>query len=50
MSGRAKVEKSMNDTRPDLPYDEAMAFINAELERRKTARTAASWRQYLGKI
>ena len=37
---RAKVEKSMNDTRPNLPHDEAMAFIDAELELRKTARAA----------
>ncbi len=37
---RAKVEKSMNDTSPNLPHDEAMAFIDAELERRKSARAA----------
>lgn len=37
---RAKVEKSMRDNRPNLSHDEAMAFIDAELERRKAARAA----------
>ena len=37
---RAKVEKSMNDAAPNLSHDEAMAFVEAELERRKAARGA----------
>lgn len=38
---RAKVEKSMNSQEPNLSHDEAMAFVRAELERRKAARNAA---------
>lgn len=37
---RAKVEKSMNDAAPNLSHDEAMAFVEAELKRRKAARGA----------
>ncbi|MCP1659361.1 type II toxin-antitoxin system RelB family antitoxin [Neisseria perflava] len=37
---RAKVEASLCDIRPALPHDEALAAMDAELERRKTARTA----------
>ena len=35
---RAKVEKSMADTKPNHSHDEAIAFVRAELERRKAAR------------
>lgn len=37
---RAKVEKSMNDAAPNLSHDEAMAFVEAELKRRKATRGA----------
>lgn len=37
---RATVEDSLNDPTPNLSHDEAMAFIDAELERRKAARAA----------
>lgn len=37
---RAKVEKSMNDSTPNLSHDEAMALVEAELKRRKDARAA----------
>jgi hypothetical protein len=37
---RAKVEKSIADPTPSVPHDEAMAFVEAELERRKAARVA----------
>jgi hypothetical protein len=29
---RAKVEAAMNDTRPGIPHDEAMAYIDAKLK------------------
>ena len=35
---RAKVEKSIADPTPSMPHDEAMAFVDAELERRSAAR------------
>lgn len=34
---RAKVEKSMNGTEPNLSHDEATAFVRAELERRNVS-------------
>jgi hypothetical protein len=35
---RAKVEKSLADTRPPIPHDEAMAHVKAIIDRkRKTA-------------
>ena len=37
---RAKVEKSIADPTPSMPHDEAMAFVDAELERRRAARAA----------
>ena len=37
---RAKVEKSIADPTPSMPHDEAMAFVDAELERRGAARAA----------
>lgn len=37
---RAKVEKSITDPTPSMPHDEAMAFVDAELERRRAARAA----------
>ena len=37
---RAKVEKSIADPTPSMPHDEAMAFVDAELERRTAARAA----------
>lgn len=37
---RAKVEKSIVDPTPSMPHDEAMAFVDAELERRSAARAA----------
>ena len=37
---RAKVEKSMNDAAPNLSHDEALAFVEAELKRRKATRGA----------
>lgn len=37
---RAKVEKSMSDNTPNRSHDEAMAFVEAELKRRKDARAA----------
>ena len=37
---RAKVKKSMNDAAPNLSHDEAMAFVEAELKRRKATRGA----------
>ncbi|APY29110.1 hypothetical protein JY06_09425 [Neisseria meningitidis] len=37
---RAKVKKSIADPTPSMPHDEAMAFVDAELERRRAARAA----------
>ena len=37
---RAKVEISIADPSPSMPHDEAMAFVDAELERRRAARAA----------
>ena len=37
---RAKVEKSIADPTPSMPHDKAMAFVDAELERRRAARAA----------
>ena len=37
---RAKVEKSIADPTPSMPHDEAMAFVDAELERRRADRAA----------
>ena len=37
---RAKIEKSIADPTPSMPHDEAMAFVDAELERRRAARAA----------
>ena len=37
---RAKVEKSIADPTPSMPHDEAMAFVDGELERRRAARAA----------
>ena len=37
---RAKVERSIADPTPSMPHDEAMAFVDAELERRRAARAA----------
>lgn len=37
---RAKVKKSIADPTPSMPHDEAMAFVDAELERRRAARVA----------
>ena len=37
---RAKVKKSIADPAPSMPHDEAMAFVDAELERRRAARAA----------
>lgn len=37
---REKVEKSIADPTPSMPHDEAMAFVNAELEHRRAARAA----------
>ena len=34
---RAKVEKSIADPTPSMPHDEAMAFVDAELRRRRAA-------------
>jgi len=35
---KAKVEKSLADSRPATPHDQAIAKIQAELEKRATAR------------
>jgi len=35
---RAQVEQSMNDSRPSLPHDEAMARVQQLLEEKRKAR------------
>lgn len=37
---RAKVQQSLADTAPNRTHDEAVAFVEAELARRKAARAA----------
>lgn len=37
---RAKVQQSLADTTPNRTHDEAVAFVEAELARRKAARAA----------
>ncbi len=37
---RAKVEKSLADTRPIIPHDEAMARIRALIEKKRRKRDA----------
>ena len=32
---RAKVERSLADTRPPIPHDEAMAYVKAIIDRKR---------------
>jgi hypothetical protein len=38
---RAKVQESLNDPRPSIPHDEAMARLSATIEAVKRAKTQA---------
>lgn len=38
---RAKVQASIDDPRPSIPHDEAMAEVERKLEERRKARRAA---------